>query len=334
MGFSIPIPNPLDAVKSGVDFVEDAGSAVVNTTEDLVETGGDVFEAGVDAAQTAAVKSFQFQTSLVRFGLEKSLETSLFVGGKTIELTEKGIEAGRKGIDILQDGFDRATHPGDPNPPAAQGLEFSETKSASDLAYNAKAGETYEFPDGAQWKVVDVSEDKDSGFRAIALQPTDPNDTRTIVAYAGTDMKSVEDWVTDAKQGVGLSTKQYDEAVDFADKWKAKEGDDVILTGHSLGGGLASYAAIKTDLHATAVNSAPLALNHLGFDVTDAFRITQYYVPGEALSVVNDVNDFDVRPGVNIAVQGEYSIADPRSVINNHPLDSVAPDIKAPKKVE
>ena len=314
------IPNPLDAVKKVAEFTADTGKAAFDKTTDLTETA-------VNFTTTTAIETFQFQANFTRFALEKTFDGAKTVGTTTIDLAGKG-------IDILQDGIDRVTHPGDPNPPAAQGLSFTETKSASDLAYNAKKGETYEFADGKQWKVVDVSENKDSGFRAIALQPTDPNDTRTIVAYAGTDMKSVEDWVTDAKQGVGLPTEQYGEAVDFADKWKSKEGDDVILTGHSLGGGLASYAAIKTDLHATAVNSAPLALNHLGFDVTDAFRITQYYVPGEALSVVNDINDFDIRPGVNIAVQGKNSIADPRSIISNHALDSVAPDIKAPKKVE
>ena len=107
----------------------------------------------------------------------------------------------------------------------------------------------------------------------------------------------------------------------------------MILTGHSLGGGLAPYASIKTDLHATAVNSAPLALNHLGLNPLDALRITQYYVPGEALSILNEANPLDIRPGFGIEVQGRNSILDPRSIASNHSLDNVAPGIPAPKYI-
>ncbi len=100
-----------------------------------------------------------------------------------------------------------------------------------------------------------------------------------------------------------------------------------------MGGGLASYASIKTDLHATAINSAPLALDHLGLNPFDALRITQYYVPGEALSVVNKLNPLDIRPGFGIEVQGKDSILDPRSIGSNHSLGNVAPDISKPTYV-
>ena len=123
------------------------------------------------------------------------------------------------------------------------------------------------------------------------------------------------------------------EAVDFANKWKATDGDNVILTGHSLGGGLASYASIKTDLHATAVNAAPLALNHLGLNPFDALRITQYYVPGEALSAVNAANPLDIRPGNGIEVQGRNSILDcVQSAVITRSIMS-RPDIAAPKYI-
>lgn len=318
MGFSIP--NPIDVAKSVVHHVEDAGKTVVTTTTKVVETT-------VEITEHAAVKTFQFEAAVTRVALEKTFDGAKTVAATTADLAGKGVNLAAKGLDAL-------THPGDPNPPAAQGLKFSETKSASDLAYksaNAKVNDVYQFPDGKQWKVVDVKDDPNTGFRAVALKPVDPNDVRVIVAFSGSD--EGVDWGDNIKQGVGLSTAQYDEAVDFANKWKASDGDNVILTGHSLGGGLASYASIKTDLHATAVNSAPLALNHLGLNPFDALRITQYYVPGEALSVVNKANPLDIRPGFNIAVQGRDSILDPRSIGSNHSLDNVAPDIPAPKYI-
>lgn len=305
MGFSIP--NPIDVVKDTYHAVVDTTKTVVHTTETVVSTG-------VNLAETAAVKSYQFEASVTRFGLEKTWQGTQAVGG------------------FLGREFDSLTHPGNPHPPAAQGLEFSETKGASSLAYKANVGETYQFPGGEKWRVADVQDDSKTGFRAIALKSTDPNDHRVIIAYAGTGGSLTgPDWQTDLKQGLGLPTAQYKQAVDFANKWKATDGSNVILTGHSLGGGLASYASIKTDLHATAVNAAPLALDHLGLNPFDALRITQYYVPGEALSVENKVNPLDVRPGFNIPVQGRNSILDPRSIGSNHSLDNVAPDIGLPK---
>ncbi len=331
MGISFPNPidavrtvvetvNPVDTVKDVVNTVQDAGSSAVSTTVDLAETA-------FDTAENAAVNTIRFQADMTRFALEKTWDGAQTVGRGAADLAERG-------VDLAARGFHSATHPGNPNPPAAQGLEFSETKSASDLAYkgsDSKVGDVYQFPDGNRWQVADVEENPETGFRAVALKPLDPSDERVIVAFSGSD--EGKDWGDNIKQGVGLSTAQYDAAVDFANKWKASDGDNVILTGHSLGGGLASYASIKTDLHATAVNSAPLALNHLGLNPLDALRITQYYVPGEALSVVNDANPLDIRPGVNIAVQGRDSILDPRSVGSNHSLDNVAPGIPAPEYI-
>jgi hypothetical protein len=307
----------------GGDVINDAkriGSAVVHDAERVGSTVANVAQAG----EHAAVKSMQFQASVIRFGLEKSFDGTQKVGTTAVRLTAAGL--------------DKITHPGDPNPPAAQGLKFSETKSASSLAYGAKTGEVYRFPDGKQWKVVDVSEDKKSGFRGIALQSTDPNDKRTIVAFAGTDPKSGKDWVADVGQGLGFQPKQYKEAVQFANKWKANAGDNVILTGHSLGGGLASYASIKTGLHATALNSAPLAINHLGGNpfsssVRNNKNITQYYVPGEVLTNIDSKNPLDVRPGNKIAVQGKYSTLNPLAAILNHMGGSAAPAIPDPVKV-
>lgn len=75
------------------------------------------------------------------------------------------------------------------------------------------------------------------------------------------------------------------QAAAFADKRKHNAGsENVTLTGHSFGGGLATYASIKTGLQATTVNSAPLALTDLGGntlsgDVRNNPNITHYYVP-------------------------------------------------------
>ncbi|MET0751893.1 MAG: Mbeg1-like protein [Pyrinomonadaceae bacterium] len=321
MSFLDSIRDAGSNVVHGIDNIGDrfidAGETVVSTAVGGAETVGSTFITGARVTENIAVSTIRFQADMTRAGLERAWNGAQAAGSTAVRFTAAG--------------FDRVTHPGDPNPPAAQGLQFSETKSAAGLAYDANLGEVYRFPNGKQWQVVDVQDDSRTGFRAIALKSTDPNDERVIVAYAGS--RDGRDWRANIGQGLGLPTRQYRQAVEFAEKWEATSGGNVILTGHSLGGGLASYASIKTGLRATAVNSAPLALDHLGFNPLAAARITQYYVPGEALSVLNRNNPLDIRPGNGIAVQGRYSIFDPRSIGRNHALDAVAPDIPAPVKV-
>lgn len=289
------------------------GSTVINAGE----TAGRNFVNGLEVGRDAAIGTMRFQANVTRFGIERTWDLAQGAG------------------DLAGRAINSLTHPGDPNPPAAQGLTFAETKGASQLAYSANVGETYRFPDGTTWNVVDVQDDPQSGFRAIALKPTDPADRRTIVAFAGT--QDGTDWRNNIQQGLGLPSRQYSQAVDFANKWRAIDGNNVRLTGHSLGGGLASYASIRTNLPATAVNAAPLALNRFSLNPfenrRDAARITQYYVPGEALTAFDDAAVSNVRPGNSIAVRGRGSILDPRSVLGNHGIENVAPDIPLPVRV-
>ncbi len=296
-----------------VDGARNVGTTVVNAGE----TAGRNFVNGLELGRDAAIGTMRFQANVTRFGIERTWDIAQTTGNL----------AGR--------AINSLTHPGNPNPPAAQGLTFGETKGASQLAYSANVGETYRFPDGRTWNVVDVHDDPRTGFRAIALKPTDPSDRRTIVAFAGT--QNGVDWRNNIQQGLGLSSRQYQQAVDFANKWTAIDGNNVRLTGHSLGGGLASYASIRTNLPATAVNAAPLALNRFSLNPfenrRDAARITQYFVPGEALTVYDNGATANVRPGNSIAVRGRGSILDPRSLMGNHGIANVAPDIPLPVRV-
>ncbi|NOT48508.1 MAG: DUF2974 domain-containing protein [Acidobacteria bacterium] len=309
--------NALRTLDNVGDRLTDNARNVTSTFINAGETAGRTLVNGLEIGRDAAIGTMRFQANVTRFGIERTWDAAQAAGNV----------AGRTANSL--------THPGDPNPPAAQGLSFSETKGASQLAYGAKVGETYKFPDGKTWNVVDVKDDPSSGFRAIALKPTDPSDKRTIVAFAGT--QNGIDWRNNIQQGLGLPSKQYRQAVDFANKWKAIDGGNVRLTGHSLGGGLASYASMKTNLPATAVNAAPLALNRFSLNPfenrRDANRITQYYVPGEALTAYDDAAIGNVRPGNSIAVRGRGSILDPRSVLSNHYIDNVAPDVPLPVRV-
>lgn len=320
--------NPINAGRSFINAADDVKDFAVETT---VETTVNIVETTQDA-KDIAVGTFRMQGSMMRFGLEKTLD---FTQERAVDATLFGVRS----FNNVRNFFDRIdTTPGASNPPAAQGLDFSETKGASKLAYDAKLGEVYKFPDGKQWTVVDVQENQgffQSGFRAIALR----NGNEVIVAFAGTDPKSPGDIANDIAQGIGFAPAQYRMAAAFAQKWESTVGtDNVKLTGHSLGGGLAAYASIRTGVRATTVNSAPLALTNLGGnplsgDVRNNPNITHYYVPGEVLTALDISNPLDNRPGNTIAVEGKTSILNPLSTFQNHSLGSVAPDIALPEKV-
>lgn len=49
-------------------------------------------------------------------------------------------------------------------------LTFAETKGSCYLAYNAASGESYQFPDGSTWNIIDTWATWISGFQAILLQ--------------------------------------------------------------------------------------------------------------------------------------------------------------------
>jgi pimeloyl-ACP methyl ester carboxylesterase len=232
--------------------------------------------------------------------------------------------------------------------PAAQSLKFSETKAAEQLAYTARTGEIYRFADGKQWRVVDVRDDGgtglggaifSTGFRAVVLRPVDENDCRVVVSFAGSGGQ-VGDWVNNFSQAGGNTPAQYRMAASLAREYRQRYGDNVVLTGHSLGGGLASYASLQTGLRATAINSAALSPNNLGGNalfhpsVKNNARITQYYVPGEVLTNLDNIDLFDARPGNKIAVPGRYNRwLDPRAAIGNHLLGNLATDVPAPVRV-
>jgi len=121
----------------------------------------------------------------------------------------------------------------------------------------------------------------DASLRQAGINPALLQDTRSgfganfytgpqghvVLAFTGTD--EGRDWWHNLGQGLGLRDAQYDQAIELAGEARRAFGTDLVLTGHSLGGGLAAAAAMVHEVPAVTFNAAGVhdrTLERLGFD--------------------------------------------------------------------
>lgn len=111
---------------------------------------------------------------------------------------------------------------------------------------------------------------------------------RYIVVYPGT--KQLKDWGTDIRDGLGYSSRQYEEATKLAVELNAKYHGQVTFTGHSLGGGLAIVSSLATGKQAITFNSSSPQGKDLDLaamvgppGARDGSNITNYVTPDDPL---------------------------------------------------
>lgn len=135
--------------------------------------------------------------------------------------------------------------------------------------------------------VLDRRRDPKTGFDAYACR--EQSEGRVIVVFRGTD--ELKDWLrADIPQPLFLP-RHYRQGLEYAQEMKDAHGD-VAVTGHSLGGGIAQYAASRLGLEAWTFNPAGLGLAATlkvmscdpGGDCPDASRVTNVIVAGEPLA--------------------------------------------------
>ncbi|MDA0589928.1 MAG: DUF2974 domain-containing protein, partial [Planctomycetota bacterium] len=114
----------------------------------------------------------------------------------------------------------------------------------------------------ADWKAAKTYAESTTGFHAVEFENTESGEI--VIAFAGTQMLSYQDWINNLQQGLGFSANQYNQAVALAKIRKADLGanaNKLAFAGHSLGGGLASAAALATGLNAMTFNAAGIHKN-------------------------------------------------------------------------
>jgi type VI secretion system secreted protein VgrG len=158
--------------------------------------------------------------------------------------------------------------------------------------------------------------DPSSGFYAELYRSEIDGSYRLV--YRGTEFETFKqwqgnDWLWGNTQGAGIPATQYSQAVDLARQVGATYGDNVTLTGHSLGGGLASAGALASGRHANTFNAAglsPMTYHWYGLDKNQAGTLVDaYQTDGEILTQLQE--------------HSPVSGAMPDAIGNKHPLPAV-----------
>ena len=197
-------------------------------------------------------------------------------------------------------------------------LTFAETKGTCEIAYDGVAGDSYRFPDGEIWRISTSYSHRITGFKAVVAT----GNGKQVLSFAGTD--SLIDVAVDIAQVLGGMPTQYRQALNVTETVRAEHGDNLILTGHSLGGGLAAYSSVVTHLFAYTVNPAPL-IGALTFDgmFGSNHQITNFVAAGgEFVSSSPGRN-----PGDDVVVSASGNL------FTRHSLSNVGPSVPLPVKL-
>ena len=149
------------------------------------------------------------------------------------------------------------------------------------------------------WEVVKEfpgpAKDAQSGFHAVLFR--DEGGSRYVLSFEGTNKGNIRDWENNIGQGADkiaqalrLRAEQYEAAIKLA-KTLVRDYPDLHITGHSLGGGLATAAALaiaEAEERAITFNAAGVSdesAKKFGLTLARAnYVVTAYRVDGEALS--------------------------------------------------
>lgn len=155
-----------------------------------------------------------------------------------------------------------------------------------------------------------------TGFQAAVFIDGDGN---VVAAYAGTDPASGADIITNADQATEQMEGQYITGMLLAAKLQENlpEGRSLVLTGHSLGGGIARGASVATGAPAVTFNAAGLSMTSMdialgirqyrfgeeldreaAFAEANGGNIRRVHVEGEVLTLVQEEYDALVEAAV------------------------------------
>ena len=175
-----------------------------------------------------------------------------------------------------------------------------------------------------------------SGFNAMLFKDASG---KLVVAYRGTEgLTAPGDLWTDAVQVVGTADKpttQYQAAADVLKCVLANSPGDVVVTGHSLGGGLANYAMAANDLSGRNVKG--YTYNAAGLS-EETLKHLNAVNPGgiEAVSgkTINVRNEGDPVSYVGAHIGPMYDVSNPDGILAAHGIGCLVGNLEKTQNVD
>jgi hypothetical protein len=123
----------------------------------------------------------------------------------------------------------------------------------------------------------------DNGLNAAVFS----NGTDNVLVFAGTTPGSWANWKANLLQAFGFKSSQYEMGIKLAKRLYDQYNGNLRFAGHSLGGGIASAAAIITGGSANTYNAAGVHNNTLSGHSRTNSAITRYYSAFDLLRIGN-----------------------------------------------
>lgn len=184
---------------------------------------------------------------------------------------------------------------------------------------------------GALNLMPEMLERPGSSFRARVYATEEGGRTRYVVAFRGS--ASGEDWRNNFEQGFGLGSESYAKALLIGERL-ARSDAQVSMTGHSLGGGLASAAGLASGRDTITFNAAGLHDSTIGRarETANAAgqadpHVTAYRVRGEILTFVQEGGDRGLG-AILFGVPGALLVDSPEAYGVHRDLPLVVPEGK------
>ena len=146
----------------------------------------------------------------------------------------------------------------------AYGFEKARINGVESKNIIREAQEAGKFKISSKLEYLEDTYDEKTGTSATAFRDKDTGEI--ILSYTGTNLES--GWKEIYKDviksdvgeiGFGSGSTHYEPAYKFYEKIREKYGDNIILTGHSLGGNIAQRVALQYNVQKTIIyNPAPL----------------------------------------------------------------------------
>ena len=141
-------------------------------------------------------------------------------------------------------------------------FERARIRGEANIHKAVKDSIAYSYPEKLEY--LEDTYDEKTGTSATAFRDKDTGEI--ILSYTGTNLESgVREGIKDGLKsdigeiGLGLGSTHYEPAYEFYEKIREKYGDNIILTGHSLGGNIAQRVALQYNVQKTIIyNPAPL----------------------------------------------------------------------------